>query len=243
MPVRLMPVSAGKPIKLDKPVLLVGRNPDCDVVLKNSRKVSRIHCLIACVDNKVFVRDLGSTNGVWLNSHRVEREARMRVGDELSVADVRYQLLKVEKNNGLKDTPEGGTPRATPGDVPENAPDRSAPDRAERHRVSGLPLEAGQDVPMAIPEEDESFAVEASAPRLPRVSPGDAIGGHGERNRGGSSGPQNSEAAIPLLDDDSNDVIPLDIPSEDDAGGANADAGDNLFDSSDDDRPIIPLDD
>ncbi len=51
MPVRLVPVLPGKTIKLDKPVLLIGRNPDCDVILKQSRKVSRSHCLIACVEN------------------------------------------------------------------------------------------------------------------------------------------------------------------------------------------------
>lgn len=58
MPIRLIPAAAGEPIKLDKPVLLIGRNPDCDVVLTESRKVSRNHCLIACVDDKLFIRDL-----------------------------------------------------------------------------------------------------------------------------------------------------------------------------------------
>jgi hypothetical protein len=164
MPVRLVPVSSGKSIKLDKPVLLIGRNPDCDVILKQSRKVSRTHCLIACVENTIVVRDLGSTNGVWLNSQRVERDARLSIGDELSVADVRYNLVRVEKSNGLKTAADEEVPRAK--SRKKKVRDAAAPDQQRAQ-----PLDAGQPVPVAIPDEEDSFVVEASAPRLPRVTP------------------------------------------------------------------------
>lgn len=164
MPVRLVPVLSGKSIKLDKPVLLVGRNPDCDVILKQSRKVSRTHCLIACVENTIVVRDLGSTNGVWLNSQRVERDARLSIGDELSVADVRYNLLRVEKTNGVAEAQDAAAPRTKS----RKKNDRDEPAR-EQQRAQ--PLDAGQPVPVAIPDEEDSFVVEASRPRLPRVTP------------------------------------------------------------------------
>lgn len=122
MTLRLVPVDSGKTIKLDKPVLLVGRNPDCDVILDDSRKVSRLHCLLACVEKRVFIRDLGSTNGVWVNGHRVEREARMRVGDEVSFADLKYELVVVDE--------EAERPR--PSARPDSEHDRRTGDRDRR---------------------------------------------------------------------------------------------------------------
>jgi len=41
--------------------------------------------------NDVVVRDLGSTNGIRINGQRVE-VGRLRPGDELSIAHIRYRL-------------------------------------------------------------------------------------------------------------------------------------------------------
>lgn len=234
MPVRLVPVSSGKTIKLDKPVLLIGRNPDCDVILKQSRKVSRTHCLLACVENTIVVRDLGSTNGVWVNSQRVERESRLRVGDELSIADVRYSLVRVQKGNGQAETPNAEVPQV-----------RSQKQRRDGQAASsrGRPkqVDASQPVPVAIPDEDDSFLVEASAPRLPRVSPeaiqaavDDSVG-ETRRNSDSESNP------LPQLDDDSEFDLPepLDMGDEGESGvDGTAEPDDSSFDA-----PIIPLDD
>jgi hypothetical protein len=232
MPVRLVPVSPGTTIKLDKPVLLIGRNPDCDVILKQSRKVSRAHCLLACVENTIIVRDLGSTNGVWLNSQRVERESRLRVGDELSIADVRYNLVRVEKNNGLKET--------------SNA--EAAQVRSQKHQSKGQAaaprnrseqVDAGQPVPFAIPDEDDSFVVEASAPRLPRISP-EAIRAAADDSVGEARRNSDSDAnPSPLLDDDSG----FDLPEPLDMGDDYESDGMAQPDDSSYDAPIIPLDD
>ncbi len=233
MPVRLVPVSPGKTIKLDKPVLLIGRNPDCDVILKESRKVSRTHCLIACVENTIVVRDLGSTNGVWLNSQRVERESRLKVGDELSVADVRYNLVRVEKSNGLKGTPNAEIPQVV------SAKRKNVPQAARRRKHS--PLDAGQDVPVAIPDEDDSFVVEASAPRLPRVSP-EAMRAAADESASEKRGNRESDfRGASSLDDDSGFDLPepLDMSDDYEAGLD----GTAEPDDSSNDVPIIPLDD
>lgn len=234
MPVRLVPVSSGKTIKLDKPVLLIGRNPDCDVILKQSRKVSRTHCLLACVENTIVIRDLGSTNGVWVNSQRVERESQLRVGDELSIADVRYSLVRVEKNNGLAETPNAEVPQ-----VKSQKQRRDGQAASPRSRPK--PVDASQPVPIAIPDEDDSFLVEASAPRLPRVSPeaikaaADDSVGEARRNSDSDSNP------LPQSGDDSEFDLPepLDMGDEGESGvDGTAEPDDSSFDA-----PIIPLDD
>jgi predicted component of type VI protein secretion system len=90
MPAQLLALSDGPSILLDKPILLLGRHPECDIQL-NSRKVSRRHCCVAQVHDYLVVRDLGSTNGVRINGERVV-EGKLRSGDELTVGNFRYRV-------------------------------------------------------------------------------------------------------------------------------------------------------
>ena len=91
MPAFLVPVDAGQClIPLEKAIVLIGRQADCDVSLTHSRKISRRHCCVAQVNNKFVVRDLGSTNGVFLNGSRIEKECVIQFGDNLVIGDVRY---------------------------------------------------------------------------------------------------------------------------------------------------------
>lgn len=90
MPAQLLALTDGPSILLDKPILLLGRHGECDVQL-NSRKVSRRHCCVAQVRDFLVVRDLGSTNGVRINGHRVA-EGKLRSGDELTIGNFRYQV-------------------------------------------------------------------------------------------------------------------------------------------------------
>src|SRR5437764_10861972 len=90
MPAQLLALTDGPSILLDKPILLLGRHPECDIQI-DSRKVSRRHCCIAQVGDYLVVRDLGSTNGIRINGVRV-LEGRLRPGDELTVGNHRYRV-------------------------------------------------------------------------------------------------------------------------------------------------------
>ena len=226
MSTRLVPASDGQSIQLDKPVLLIGRNPDCDIILKCSKKVSRQHCLVAVANSRVIVRDLASTNGVWINGHRVEREGRVRIGDELAIADVLYYLIneeKSERNTSRRGQPSEGKSRETL-DESNIREARVSADSLYPDLESDLAaLEPGVEVPVPIPEEEDSFAVEVSMPRLPRVkledlrndrkeSPefsGDSR--HPTRNSVASRGDPDSNPGMRFraADEDSDDIIPL----------------------------------
>jgi predicted component of type VI protein secretion system len=90
MPAQLLPLNEGPSILLDKPILLIGRHPECDIQI-DSRKVSRRHCCIAQVSDALVVRDLGSTNGIRINGIRV-LEGRLKAGDELTIGNSRFQV-------------------------------------------------------------------------------------------------------------------------------------------------------
>jgi pSer/pThr/pTyr-binding forkhead associated (FHA) protein len=90
MPVRLVALDEGPDIVLDRAMVVVGRHPSCDTRL-DSLRVSRQHCCMSQDKGEVTVRDLGSTNGIRINGQRVER-GRLRPGDELSIAHIRFRL-------------------------------------------------------------------------------------------------------------------------------------------------------
>jgi pSer/pThr/pTyr-binding forkhead associated (FHA) protein len=81
----------GEPdIRVDHPLILVGRHPRCDTRL-DSDWVSLRHCVLTEDAGEVVVRDLASTNGTWINGWRVER-GRLKPGDEMAIAHIRYRL-------------------------------------------------------------------------------------------------------------------------------------------------------
>jgi predicted component of type VI protein secretion system len=90
MPVRLVALDEGPDILLDRAMVVVGRHPQCDARL-DSLRISRHHCCMMQDQNDVVIRDLGSTNGIRINGQRVE-VGRIRPGDELSIAHIRYRL-------------------------------------------------------------------------------------------------------------------------------------------------------
>jgi pSer/pThr/pTyr-binding forkhead associated (FHA) protein len=90
MHLRLLALTEGPDIPVDKAIVMVGRHPVCDTRL-DSLEVSFRHCCMAPVGGELEVKDLGSTNGIRINGHRVET-GRLQLGDILSIAHIRYQL-------------------------------------------------------------------------------------------------------------------------------------------------------
>src|SRR5882724_5001692 len=61
---------------------LIGRSPDAHLYLPNDRFFSRNHCLLEIAPPRCFLRDLGSTNGTYVNDERV-RESYLKNGDRV----------------------------------------------------------------------------------------------------------------------------------------------------------------
>lgn len=72
--------------RLERPTLIIGRGVSCDIQV-SSALVSRRHARLNLTSLGVAVEDLGSRNGVYVNSERVVGSARLRPGDRLSVGD------------------------------------------------------------------------------------------------------------------------------------------------------------
>jgi hypothetical protein len=82
--------------------LTVGRLPDCDLVIDH-KSVSKRHAALKWDEKwdekarRCSVKDLGSTNGTFLNSSLlVKKEAALRDGDIISFGEVQFWFLNTE---------------------------------------------------------------------------------------------------------------------------------------------------
>ncbi len=76
---------------------VVGRELDCAVRLQFA-KVSRYHAKFIVIDTCLFVEDLRSSNGTFVNGQRILSRTQVSLGDELMFGDQRYRLST--KTNG-----------------------------------------------------------------------------------------------------------------------------------------------
>ncbi len=92
MSTQLIPLVADSAptVLVSRPVILIGRHPECDVRI-DSPQVSRRHCCLALAYDRLIIRDLGSRHGVRVNGRLVEEE-RLRPGDEVAIAHYLYRL-------------------------------------------------------------------------------------------------------------------------------------------------------
>ena len=71
-------------------VTLIGRRSNCDLHVPIT-SVSRRHCQLNQHQGVLKIRDLGSRNGTYLNSNRVE-EAEVKAGDYIRVGPLTFAL-------------------------------------------------------------------------------------------------------------------------------------------------------
>jgi hypothetical protein len=65
--------------------LTVGRAAGCQVALEGDSYVSQLHARVFTRDGQLYVEDLGSTNGTYLNRKKVSAPMLVRRGDRLQI--------------------------------------------------------------------------------------------------------------------------------------------------------------
>ena len=81
----------GKIFTLDRPQLVIGRLPDCDITLTGAA-VSRRHARVQQEGGRWTITDLGSTNGVRVNAQPVQ-VSEIKPGDRVEVGDITFTFL------------------------------------------------------------------------------------------------------------------------------------------------------
>jgi pSer/pThr/pTyr-binding forkhead associated (FHA) protein len=180
-PELVAPVTVITPIgdlELGSGSLLIGRLPECDVLLQDNL-VSRMHARISVQSDAVVIEDLHSTNGVYVNGLRVGHSTVLREGDRILIGTVEISLFESRDSSlqrvrvarpassppedritPLADTPLANTPLARPAAASARVP--SPPG------VKG-PTRPAAPIPMRVPNRTEQVPSTARADALKMI--------------------------------------------------------------------------
>jgi two-component system, cell cycle response regulator len=81
----------GKKFNLNRPQIIVGRSSKADIQI-DQEAVSRNHCKIINTGNAIMLRDMGSTNGTYVNDETID-EYVLRDGDFIKVGRCIFKFL------------------------------------------------------------------------------------------------------------------------------------------------------
>ena len=79
---------------LDQDTVIIGRSETANIRL-NNKGVSNVHVLIEAEDERLFIEDLNSTNGTFLNEKKLTQKRPLRVGDSIKLSKFELKLTNV----------------------------------------------------------------------------------------------------------------------------------------------------
>lgn len=85
----------GQEISIDRD-MLVGRHQSADIVLQ-AGEISRKHAAFLLKDQALWLQDLNSSNGTFVNDVRIEHETLLKEGDIIQFAGLKFSVLAPAK--------------------------------------------------------------------------------------------------------------------------------------------------
>jgi uncharacterized membrane protein YdfJ with MMPL/SSD domain/pSer/pThr/pTyr-binding forkhead associated (FHA) protein len=96
-------VAMGTEFELGPDGLLIGREAEGEGRLQGDKELSRRHARIYEEGGRVFVEDLGSTNGTFVNSRRIDGPTALGPGDSIEVGTTTLTVHALEPSAPLAD--------------------------------------------------------------------------------------------------------------------------------------------
>lgn len=87
--------NAGHRFELSKPKMILGRHPDCEIVL-DAGAVSRQHAQITVDGPQFLIEDLQSRNGTFVNNQLIQGRRVLRDGDIVRICDLAFRFRQNE---------------------------------------------------------------------------------------------------------------------------------------------------
>src|SRR3954463_113664 len=94
------------PLRMNREII-IGRSSDLDMVLVEDM-VSRRHAKISSTETEVYIQDMGSTNGTFVNGEKIAGRALLHEGDRILVGT---SIIKVVAGEGQGATQSGAEAR------------------------------------------------------------------------------------------------------------------------------------
>jgi pSer/pThr/pTyr-binding forkhead associated (FHA) protein len=164
----------------------IGRRDDCLIRVRSSQ-VSRRHCEVYEENGTLMVRDVGSSNGTFVNGKRVLGQQSLKPGDVLTVGTVTLRVDLLQSVLGGVQTPPALARKSA------DTAETMAPAKVDNHEA----LEAVEDDELDMVDEGEEFEV--------------AIDGEPEHP---TSIPLEDEKSTPLSTNSPNASVAAKVPME-----------------------------
>jgi len=87
------PEHAGRTYDLDDE-LTIGRSPGCGVAMPEDIYTSTLHARLFRRGDQLWVEDLGSTNGTFVNSEQITQAVRLGKGDLLQIGSTVFEVSR-----------------------------------------------------------------------------------------------------------------------------------------------------
>ncbi len=84
---------AGRTYDLDDE-LTIGRSPGCGVAMSEDIYTSTLHARLFRRNDQLWVEDLGSTNGTFVNSEQIKQAVRLGKGDLLQIGSTVFEVSR-----------------------------------------------------------------------------------------------------------------------------------------------------
>jgi pSer/pThr/pTyr-binding forkhead associated (FHA) protein len=169
--------SASTTLKLADGVTSIGRHDDCLIRIK-SAQVSRRHCEVFEVSDKLTIRDLGSSNGTFVNGKKVSGQQALKPGDELTVGAVTLRVAKL--GQPLQPASPESKPKAADTAIIEAVAVEPDEDHEEfemefddgdpEPEVEGIPLADAESTKPTKPKPSPKVAAAAAAPTVDQAN-------------------------------------------------------------------------
>lgn len=116
----LHPGEPAQSVEIDAPRFRIGRRPGLNLTLP-SMQVSTIHAEFVQLGTRIFVRDINSTNGTFVNGRRIaNQDVPLRDGDRVRVGTLELRLMRKWVDKAASETAMlGDTAAPFKLDVPE----------------------------------------------------------------------------------------------------------------------------
>jgi len=75
------------------PSVVIGRSPECDLAITDTFLSSR-HARFSADGGDLFIEDLGSTNGSYVNQERVVTRTQLERGDIVQTGGVLFEVVR-----------------------------------------------------------------------------------------------------------------------------------------------------
>ncbi len=150
--------------------LLIGRLPECDVLLSDTL-VSRMHARISVQGDSVVVEDLHSTNGVYVNGQRVGHSTVLCEGDRILIGTIEFSLFE-SRDSSLMRVRAARAVSSSPGErIPPlvNPSQKAAALQAVTKPMTKPVTKPVPAVPMRVPSKPEHVPSTARADALKMI--------------------------------------------------------------------------